>query len=61
MGKVVMSIKTCKSCIICGEFVTLDEFEESRLLHGMHISSKVCDKCKQAILYTRKQIEENKV
>ena len=53
--------KLCKPCIICGEPVHLDELEESQLYHGRHISSKVCDECKQAILYIRKQIEENKV
>jgi hypothetical protein len=48
--------KLCKPCIICGESVDLNELEESQLYR-----SKVCDKCKQAILYIRKQIEEDKV
>ena len=52
----------CISCLICGESVPLTEMEESRLQAGMNIHSKICDKCKAAILYMREQMEikENK-
>jgi hypothetical protein len=32
--------------------------EEARLNHGMHIHSKVCDKCKEAVLYIRLQLQK---
>ena len=47
----------CKGCIICEEPVELTPNEELSLRHGFHIDSKVCDKCREAILHTRKQIE----
>lgn len=47
----------CKGCIICGEPVELTPNEELSLRRGFHIDSKVCDKCREAILHTRKQIE----
>ena len=47
----------CTSCIVCNEPVPLTSEEEMRLEHGYTIHSKICDKCKQAILYIRKQIE----
>ena len=47
----------CKGCIICGELVELTPNEELSLHRGFHIDSKVCDKCREAILHTRKQIE----
>lgn len=48
--------KLCISCLICGEPVPLTEMEESRLNYGMDIHSKICDKCKAAILYMREQM-----
>lgn len=50
--------KLCISCLICGEPVPLTEMEESRLDYGLPIHSKVCDKCKVAILYMREQMEQ---
>ena len=44
-------------CIICGESVELSELEVAQLEHGHHVHSKVCDKCRMAILYLRNQIE----
>ena len=46
------------SCLICEEPVRLTELETSRLNHGLSIHSKVCDKCKKAILHYRKELEE---
>lgn len=48
-----------KACLICGEGIILTENEKEALYCGYHIDNKVCDKCKQAILYIRKQMEEN--
>ena len=45
--------RICMSCLICGESVPISEFEEARLLHGMDIHSKICDQCREAILYVR--------
>ena len=47
----------CTSCLICGESVPLTEREELQIRHGMNIHSKICDKCREAILYMRKQME----
>ena len=52
------SAKLSISCLICGEPVELDEMERSRLNYGLHIHSKICDKCTKAILHYRKELEE---
>ena len=44
-------------CIVCGESVILDEREVSMLEYGLPIHSKVCDKCRAAILHMREQME----
>lgn len=51
--------RTCISCLVCGESVELTEMEESRLMCGMSVHSKICDKCKAAILYMREQMLQN--
>lgn len=40
-------------CLICEDSVELEEYEESRLKHGMYVAPKICDKCKEAILKMR--------
>lgn len=45
-------------CLICNEPVPLTEEEESRMLYGLHIHSKICDKCKQAVLHVRTYMED---
>lgn len=45
------------SCIICGETVVLTEGEEMVLRSGYNIGNKVCDKCRQAVLYVREQMQ----
>lgn len=48
-------------CIICNESVCLTENESIAVLHyNKSIPSKVCDKCKQAIFYIRKQTDSFK-
>jgi len=47
-------------CIICDESVQLTDEEVTAMQYGHHIHSKVCDKCKQAILHMRDCIQ-NKV
>lgn len=49
-------IRMATYCIICGESVLLTEEEEATLRYGHHIHSKVCDKCKAAILHMREQM-----
>lgn len=46
------------ACIVCGESVVLEEWEELRLDYGLSIHSKICDKCKAAILYMREQMKQ---
>ena len=53
-----MRINLSIACLICDEPVALSEMEQSRLNHGLDIHSKVCDKCKKAILHYRKELEE---
>lgn len=45
------------SCIVCGESVAITQNEEHMLKNGHSIGSKVCEKCKQAILHMREQME----
>ena len=48
-------------CIVCDELVNLTENESIAVLHyNKSIPSKVCDKCKQAIFYIRKQTDSFK-
>ena len=44
------------ACLVCGEPVVLDEQEETRLDYGLPIHSKICDKCKEVILYMRERM-----
>lgn len=46
-------------CIVCGESVKLTPNEEITLRYGHDIHRKICDKCKQAILYIREQVEKS--
>lgn len=41
-------------CLICGEIIPLTESEVE------YVKVKVCDKCKQAVLWTRKEMEKKK-
>ena len=43
-------------CIICNETILLSDEEELMLRSGYSIHSKVCDKCKNAILHMRELI-----
>ena len=45
------------ACLICDEPVLLTDMEKSRLNYGLGIHSKICDKCKYAILYYRRKFE----
>ena len=45
------------SCIICGESVKLTQDEEWSLKYGHSIGSKVCEKCRQAVLRMREQMK----
>lgn len=44
--------------MICGNFVELDEFENMALEYGKNIEPKICDKCRNAIMWAREQIEK---
>jgi uncharacterized protein YlaI len=50
------NFRYCMPCIICDESVELTEEEEMSLKYGNHVRSKVCDKCKEVILYMREQM-----
>ena len=51
------SFGLCACCIICGESVPLTPNDVISLEHGHDIHSKVCDKCKAAILRMRELME----
>lgn len=53
---IVDSSRLSVACIICGETIELTPNEEASLYYGHSIGSKVCDKCKQAVLYIREQL-----
>ena len=44
-------------CLICGEGVELTENEQMCINYGRSIHSKVCDKCKAAVMKIRKEME----
>lgn len=52
-----MNMNLSIGCLICDEPVLLTEMESSRLNHGLNIHSKICDKCKHAVLLLRNKIE----
>ena len=47
----------CMGCLICGEPVPLSVEEESTLMNGINIGPKICDKCRNASLKMRENIE----
>ena len=53
-----MELNISIACLVCDEPVRLEEMEVQRYKHGFHINSKICDKCKKAILHHRKELEE---
>ena len=53
----VSTIADAVSCLICGENVPLEKFEQSRVRFGLDIHSKVCDKCREAVLEMRKRLD----
>ena len=56
VNKAVTSM-LCIGCLICGESVPLSVEEESTLMNGIKIGPKICDKCRNAILKMRENIE----
>lgn len=44
-------------CIVCGETVPLTEDEEMLVYGGRNIQSKMCDKCKKAVLFIRELLD----
>ena len=46
------------SCIICGETVIFSHDEFERYKKGLHVQSKVCDKCKVAIMWAKSAMTE---
>ena len=46
----------CAPCIICEESVELTEAEEIAARYGHFNGCKICDKCKQAVMYVREQM-----
>ena len=57
-AKVIRTVSYSTDCIICGEPTELDVHDQMRM-RGGHTIYKVCDKCKEAVLKARKEIEEN--
>lgn len=45
------------SCLVCDEPVNLTEEEVMTLKYGHPIHSKMCNKCKQAILRMREELD----
>lgn len=49
-------------CLVCDELVELTQDESiSVLRYNRSIPNKVCEKCKKAIMYIRKQINESTI
>ena len=47
----------CSPCIICEESVELTEAEEIAARYGHFNGCKVCNKCKQAVMHVREQMQ----
>ena len=47
-------------CMVCGESIPLSEYEEMRVLGGGMIPPKICDDCKNAILWAKAHKEMEK-
>lgn len=47
-------------CLICGEGIPLNENEKMDILHGGRIVIKICDKCKEAVLAMRREIQKRR-
>ena len=48
----------CTHCIICREPIELSELESKAIIYsGGRVESKVCDKCRKAIMYLRNQVK----
>lgn len=58
MGKLVTRYSI--SCIICNEPVILSENEVQLMRSGHHVCSKICDKCKHAIIRMREHTDVSK-
>lgn len=60
VGKIVLepiAPALATHCIVCNGVIELTGIERLRLERGFSIESKVCDKCKAAILHIREQME----
>ena len=44
------------NCLICEETIVLTEYEEMLALSGRNVT-KICDKCKKAVLAVRAELE----
>ena len=56
--KRIVTVSYGMPCIICGESIELTPNEVMSLEYGNHIRSKVCDKCRAAVLRIREQMEQ---
>lgn len=55
------SYSLCSPCLICEELVELTQEESISVLRfNRSIPNKVCNKCKQSILYINKNIDKVK-
>ena len=52
------SVSFATSCLICNESIPLDDFEIARIKYGRDIAPKICDKCKNAVMQMRKELEK---
>lgn len=64
ISKDVVEIKPPKyslaiPCLVCGDGVELDEYEEQRMMAGLSFNPKICDDCKKAILWAKERAVEN--
>ena len=51
-----VKMQICTHCIVCNESIILSEWDETIVRFGGHIHSRMCDKCKAAILHMREQM-----
>lgn len=56
MNELKFNIASYQPCLICRQPAKLTKSEISSLMYGENIDVKVCDKCREAVLYVRKQL-----
>lgn len=45
-------------CLICGESILLTDNEVAQMKYGHPLREKICNRCREAVLFIRKSVQE---